>query len=351
MALSLPTAELVEQTLGCIMYGIYLVTLGIAGRILLTKDGGERWRRRSEIKWAMVIASVLLFVNSTLDLVIASITLVQAFNYDGPGGPSRIFTHGSGWQTMIKSFCVPFQSLLGDAILVFWFHPSRFPLSFTIMKIYRFPLTIWLVNVAIVMRFLDILSQATRGLIISTAIQPWGQAFWSTTISINILTTSLIVFRIYTVDRQNKKIERRCGMIYTFVSIFTLATYTIGSTWHYPVSALEIHSVGITFNLILIRGARTPHSYSHYHPDRHPGSMRHTLTIPFQFTHPHSSETQTQDMALSRLDIDNNNYMDRSREGKDKDREREREFGLGHGVMVSTSATTDLYGYGVERKV
>ncbi|KAK7039852.1 carboxylic ester hydrolase [Favolaschia claudopus] len=380
MALSLPTAELVEQTLGCIMYGIYLVTLGIAGRILLTKDGGERWRRRSEIKWAMVIASVLLFINSTLDLVIASITLVQAFNYDGPGGPSRIFTHGSGWQTMIKSFCVPFQSLLGDAILIYrcWFLWNR---SWIVIAV---PLTVWLVNVAIVMRFLDILSQATRGLIISTAIQPWGQAFWSTTISINILTTSLIVFRIYTVDRQNKKIglqtastlstnstsisnsaSRRpsgtlqiamrniieSGMIYTFVSIFTLATYTIGSTWHYPVSALEIHSVGITFNLILIRGARTPHSYSHYHPDRndsrHPGSMRHTLTIPFQFTHPHSSETQTQDMALSRLD--NNNYMDRSREGKDK--EREKEFGLGGGVMVSTSTTTDLYGYGVERKV
>jgi hypothetical protein len=65
------------------------------------------------------------------------------------------------------------------------------------------------------------------------------------------------------------------GMIYTVLSIFTLATYMVQSTVHYPASALvsciqsigrwflshpawqEIHSVGITFNLILIRGTRT----------------------------------------------------------------------------------------------
>jgi hypothetical protein len=134
-SLSLPAAELVAQTFGCVMYGIYLVTLGLAGRVLLTKDSGQQWRRGSEIKWVLVAVSVLLFVNATLDLVVATITVVQAFVlYQGPGGPSHIFTHGSGWQTMTKvqvdrarfflslifhaqSFCVPFQSLLGDGIL------------------------------------------------------------------------------------------------------------------------------------------------------------------------------------------------------------------------------------------
>ncbi|KAJ7305629.1 hypothetical protein DFH08DRAFT_902483 [Mycena albidolilacea] len=276
-SLSLPAAELVAQTLGCVMYGIYLVTLGLAGRVLLTKDSGQQWRRGSEIKWVLVVVSVLLFVNATLDLVVATITLVQAFVlYQGPGGPSHIFTHGSGWQTMTKSFCVPFQSLLGDGILIYrcWFLWNK---SWPVIAL---PLLIWLANVAVVMRFLDLLAQATQGLIISSAIQPWGSCFWSLTICVNIITTSLIVGRIWMVDRQNKKFGidtvsahgRRqstlgnamrkiieSGMIYTVVSIFTLATYMVQSTVHYPASALEIHSVGITFNLILIRGTRTTH--------------------------------------------------------------------------------------------
>jgi hypothetical protein len=101
-SLLLPAAELIAQTFGCILYGIYLVTLGIAGRFLLTTESG-RWKRRSEIKWVMVVVSGLLFVNSTLDLVVATITIVQAFVlYTGPDGATHIFTHGSGWQTMTK---------------------------------------------------------------------------------------------------------------------------------------------------------------------------------------------------------------------------------------------------------
>jgi len=312
-SLSLPAAELVAQTLACVLYGIYLVTLGIAGHLLLTTESG-RWKRRSEIKWIMVVVSALLFVNSTLDLVVATITVVQAFVlYTGPGGAEHIFTHGSGWQTMTKSFCVPFQSLLGDGILIYrcWFLWNR---SWGVIAL---PLLIWLVNIACTMRFLDLLAQASQGLIISSPIQPWGQTFWSLTLVINIITTSLIVGRIWIVDRQNKKFGIstvsthgrprstlslamrniiESGMIYTVVSIFTLATYTVQSTLHYPASALEIHSVGITFNLILIRGAQTVRP-----------RQDTSVTVPFHF-----SQTQTRvtsgggdgndHFALSRLD-------------------------------------------------
>ncbi|KAJ7893026.1 hypothetical protein B0H13DRAFT_1625340 [Mycena leptocephala] len=253
--LSLPAAELLAQTFGCVLCGIYLVTLGIAGRFLLTTDSG-RWKRSSEIKWVMVVVSGLLFVNSTLDLVVSTITDVQAFVlYSGPGGATHIFTHGSGWQTMTKSFCVPFQSLLGDGILIYrcWHLWNKSWLVVTL------PLLIWLANVACSIRFLAILSQATQGLVISNSIHPWLTAFWSMTICINIMTTSLIVWRIWIVDRQNRKfgvdslatynrphstlshVMRNIiesGMIYTVVSIFTLATYAIQSTLLYPVSAL-----------------------------------------------------------------------------------------------------------------
>ncbi|KAJ7337694.1 hypothetical protein DFH08DRAFT_616586, partial [Mycena albidolilacea] len=262
----LPAAQFISGAIAGVMYGIYLVTLGIAGRLLLTTESGQ-WKRRSEIKWIIVVVSALLFVNGTLDHIVAEIQLVQAFVlYTGPGGAEHILKHGSGWQTMTKSFCVPFQTLLGDGILIYrcWFLWNR---SWLVVAL---PLLIWLVNVACAMRFLDLLAQATEGLIISSTVQPWVQAFWSLTICINIMTTSLIVGRIWMVDRQSRKLGRddhqprstlghamrniiESGMIYTVVSIFTLVTTAIQSNLTYPASALEIHSVGITFNLILIR--------------------------------------------------------------------------------------------------
>lgn len=95
--LSLPAAELIEQSTSCMLYGIYIVTCGIAGRRLLTTDSG-RWKRRSEIRWVMLVVSIFLFVNATLDVVVATITLLDAFVFD----TANVLSHPSGWQTLTK---------------------------------------------------------------------------------------------------------------------------------------------------------------------------------------------------------------------------------------------------------
>ncbi|KAJ6461120.1 hypothetical protein DFH09DRAFT_1011862, partial [Mycena vulgaris] len=97
MALPLAVAELIGPIFGEMMYGIHIVTFGVALHRLLTTQSG-RWKRRAEIKWIMVVVSCLLFVIATLDLVVAIITIVQAFVlYTGPGGAEHIFTHSAGW--------------------------------------------------------------------------------------------------------------------------------------------------------------------------------------------------------------------------------------------------------------
>ncbi|KAJ7346395.1 hypothetical protein DFH08DRAFT_961825 [Mycena albidolilacea] len=88
--LLLPAAELIEYSIGCILYGIYVVTFGIAERRLLTTDSG-RWKRRSEIRWVMLVISILLFVNLTVDMSVATITLLDAFVfYTGPDGAAHV---------------------------------------------------------------------------------------------------------------------------------------------------------------------------------------------------------------------------------------------------------------------
>ncbi|KAJ7875004.1 hypothetical protein B0H14DRAFT_2717029 [Mycena olivaceomarginata] len=272
--LSLPAAELVEEPISCILYGIYLVTLGLSGRRLLTTESG-RWKSRSEIRWIFVVVSVLLFLNSTVDLVVSTIMLMQAFVlYDGPGGATHIFTHGSGWQTMTKTLCVLFQTLLGDGILIYrcWYLWNK---SWAVIAL---PLLIWFTDIACLIRSVSVLAHTTEGLVTSSAIHPWLQAFWSMTIAINIMATSLIVLRIWLVEKENKcfrvpgidSIQSQTpsrlshairnivesGMIYTVASILTVVFYSVKCTLIYPASAVELHSVGIAFNLILIRGSQ-----------------------------------------------------------------------------------------------
>ncbi|KAF7344114.1 Carboxylic ester hydrolase [Mycena venus] len=299
--LSFPAAELIEQSINCMLYGIYIVTCGIAGRRLLTTDSG-RWKRRSEIRWVMVVVSIFLFVNATLDVVVATITLLDAFVFY----TANVLSHPLGWQTVTKAFCVAFQSLLGDAVLIYrcWFLWDK---SWVVIAL---SLLIWFANMACAMRLLYLNSQIAEGLVRSVSIQRWFEAFWSMTISINIITTSLIIIRIWMVERQNRKFRAQrqsfisdsdfahghqprtalslamrniieSGLIYTIVSILQLAF--LRSNILVIMSALELHSVGITFNLIIIRGAQVTR-------DLQPQDT--VVSLPVQFSSSHTTGTR-----------------------------------------------------------
>ncbi|KAF7360046.1 Carboxylic ester hydrolase [Mycena venus] len=270
MALSLPAAELAATFVACVLYGIYLVTLGIAGTLLTTESG--RLKPRSRIHWVVVVVSIILFVNATLDLAISISMAVQAFvSYTGPGGAAHVFTEASSWRTFTKSLSVGLQSLTGDAILIYrcWYIWSK---SWLVIA---FPLLLWVTNIACLTRTLFLLERLEYGQVNSGNLVPWGMAFWTLTICTNSLATSLIVWCLWRVEKQNKKFRSpnlppnqpesalnramrniaESGMIYTAASILQLAAFASQGTLNYPASAVTLHSVGITFNLIIIRGA------------------------------------------------------------------------------------------------
>jgi hypothetical protein len=95
MPVSFLAAQLATAFVGCFLYGISLVTLGLTLRVLLTEESG-RLRTRSQTNWITVSVSVILLLNSTLDL---GTDVIDAFVvYNGPGGPAHVFMEGSGWR-------------------------------------------------------------------------------------------------------------------------------------------------------------------------------------------------------------------------------------------------------------
>ncbi|KAJ7226697.1 hypothetical protein GGX14DRAFT_626763 [Mycena pura] len=279
--LSLPAAQLISIFISCFLYGIYIVTLGMTGKILLTLPNGQ-WRTRSEINWIVVVVCFALFVNPTLDIILAMILIMEAFVfYTGPGGPIQVFLHGSAWQTVAKTFCVGMQMVMGDAILIWrcwliWRSKSRF--------IAVFPALCCIADFILHVRLLDLLNKETQALVTAAEIEPWAKAFWILGICTNTITTTLIVLRIWIVERQNLELRAttditvhqhmettlgramrniiESGMIYTASSILEYTLYTTQGTLVFPASAMVIHSVGIAFNLIIIRSAKQPQEYS-----------------------------------------------------------------------------------------
>ncbi|KAJ7763646.1 hypothetical protein DFH07DRAFT_396813 [Mycena maculata] len=263
--LSVPGAALVAVFVESVLYGFYVATLLAALPILTRSDG--HWKRRADLHWVTLGASVILFASATTNLAVAMWSNLNVLAFDaGPSGAEL------GWQNDVTAVTVGVQSLTGDLILIYrcWLIYSR---SRTAVAL---PSLMW--TAALVAEVGQVYSsqRTTSQAVESKGVVPWGAAFWSLTLAINIYSTSLIVWRIWRVDRETKNrfplgpvynlpqnpLDRAMrnivdsGLLYTTAVILAFSAFITGSTLVYPAGAFEIQSVGIAFNFIIIRGAR-----------------------------------------------------------------------------------------------
>nr|GAT44722.1 predicted protein [Mycena chlorophos] len=333
MAVSLVEAEMLALCLGLFLNGIYIVTLGIAGRVLLTNPEG-RLRSAREINWVLLTVFVALFLNDTMDTVLEIVQAMNAFAlYTGPGRAEHVFLRGSSSITLAK---VKFLSLFDERAAdeqspdcLCWSPDSygRRDLGKTLsavlnltelfLEIWRcwfiwksktwlvivLPVIAWIANF-VLNAYVDVLlSRVFQGLVFSSAIQPWGEAFWIIAICINTFTTGLlsldsessveykqttglIVFQLWEVESTNVQFREpssmntsfsdrtktllgramrnivESGMLITVSSLLMCIAYSTQSNFNYPANSYlrlsfqAFHSVGIAFNLIIIRGAK-----------------------------------------------------------------------------------------------
>ncbi|KDR70532.1 hypothetical protein GALMADRAFT_22155, partial [Galerina marginata CBS 339.88] len=141
-------------------------------------------------------------------------------------------------------------------------------------KVISLPFLLWfaMLGSAIWTVFLE--STLHTGTLNQTEIWPARATFWSVTTAINIITTSLLVWRIWRVDRDNRRsqvlsnildngsqthlrdvigIVVESGLMYSAAALITGVTNAARNNSMFIVSAAEIQIVGIAFNLILIR--------------------------------------------------------------------------------------------------
>ncbi|KAJ7326169.1 hypothetical protein DFH08DRAFT_884978 [Mycena albidolilacea] len=265
-----------------IFYGIYLVTCGVCLKTLLLSRLGDRLKPVRELNWAMLIVVFILFGVATVDAILQFYRNLHTFQIaNGPGDAAGDFSNISDPINVVKSATVCIQTTIADMMLVYrcWVIYGR---SWLVISL---PGLLVLGNTAVtgVVLYLEItLNQ--HALLSVKQIKPFGAAFWALTIVINIITTGLIVARMWRINRGTQDIiyrpERRgprpsttlqhimrivieSGLLYTGTSLITFISYVTNSVAVYVTTDIEIQVIGIAFNLIIIRAALSPkESYS-----------------------------------------------------------------------------------------
>ncbi|KAF9467819.1 hypothetical protein BDZ94DRAFT_1247816 [Collybia nuda] len=267
-------AQLIGLFVECIFYGIYLATFAACIQTMVWSGPELRWRSRFRNHWSMMTVVLLLFACSSLNLALGLLRILQAAKR--PTGISSTEELGQDWVNIVKPLTVNIQTLIADGILVYrcWVVYGRS------RKTVAFPALLWLESAACtivgIYKQTNIHSGSRSS---ASSVMPIIVIFWTSTICLNIYATSMIVFRVLTVESQCAGFEglpplypftsrRRSrlqlvtrsiiesGLMYTAISIIVFITFLTKSNAVYITTAAYIQIIGITFNLILIRVAR-----------------------------------------------------------------------------------------------
>ncbi|KAF8726116.1 hypothetical protein AX14_008065 [Amanita brunnescens Koide BX004] len=233
-----------------VLYGLYLATLmPCLWRLLYGQNG---WKMNHHVDWLMLVMSVAIFLSTTLDTALsvrrAMINLRQVL-----GGPIPDLV----WSDTTMAILVHLQTLFADAVLTYrcWIVFAKSKLAIALL------VTLWTADfVCTVVRAYFQLNQASHVQLILHIII----VFWACSIALNLYATSLIAYKIVSMQKLESLSTQRVrfvmrviiesGLMYTatavmlFISLFTNNLFVSDF-----LSAINFQTVGIAFNLIIIR--------------------------------------------------------------------------------------------------
>ncbi|KAK7055477.1 hypothetical protein R3P38DRAFT_2847272 [Favolaschia claudopus] len=278
-AFPITEAQFTDNYVETLAYGIYLVTFCFCARTLFwisTANGGERLRRRGEIRWFIVSVFWFIFVVNTFMDVTGLVHNLKAFVfYRGAGCAQAELTDIHEWINIARSSAGTANILVGDFVLIFRCYivfGRRWQVIIPSFVLYLagLAMTIKLVHVEI--------TTSNAAITLSSDItRPWWCAFFAITAAQNVLTTSLLIWRIWRVERQSMlyraapselgtasvtphsrlrrviRVVAESGLAYSTLMFMTFVASLCGSDALYALGNATLQATGISFDLIIIR--------------------------------------------------------------------------------------------------
>ncbi|KAJ3566754.1 hypothetical protein NP233_g6807 [Leucocoprinus birnbaumii] len=277
------TAAMLSETLcQTLFYGIYLATCVPCCRtICLVGTNGREKRRRhlNEVHWLMTVIALALLTISTFDLTIGWINIFHAFVRSDDA--ISVLTNFADWietaqRPPHQGIDLIVSMLLWDFVLIYrcWIVYGR---QWTVIIPSA---TIYLGNLALAGAVFAIVpslgdtaeEESTARLLVRLTLGLYGTVALQ-----NILTTGLLIWRIWRVEKESIQYINRgapsldrdheqprrlrgviralleSGAIYTTSVVVTLIASATQTDLFYPLSGITFQMTGIAFNMILIR--------------------------------------------------------------------------------------------------
>ncbi|KZT66479.1 hypothetical protein DAEQUDRAFT_767946 [Daedalea quercina L-15889] len=266
-------AELVALFMESAAWGMHFVTAIICIYTLVSTSRASR----RPLNIPLLAYAIVLFGLGTLDISFAVRRNLQAFvYYQGEGGATTIFNQISDYVTVLRSVWNFLAVLVADSALIYrcWVIYGR-------RWAYVVPsMLIWLGGFASACAetyYTSTLDKSTN-LAGASKVEAFLNSFIVCGVSLNILTTTLILYRINVIHRASaryfsknsggttvsnrlqwtelSRILVESAFIYTLSGVVLLIVNFAGSNAVYPTSDINLQIAGIQFDLILIRVGR-----------------------------------------------------------------------------------------------
>jgi len=260
MAFEITAAQIVALFMEAIFYGIYLVTFGSCMRVLLWKDGW--FKRLAAINKTMVTTALLMMVFATLDVGLGLRHNLDAFVYTNGGRtPAAEFAQISYWVNVMKFASYAAQTFIGDGILIYRCYVVYDRNPFVI----SFPVLTWLGTTACAVVATVTEASIGTGVLNQFQLKPFITSMLTLTLATNVITTSLLIHRIWSIQSRTSRRTTRdnpysrlvtmlveCGMIYTSSILILFGCYLASNNAQLGVSDSVVQIIGITFNLLIL---------------------------------------------------------------------------------------------------
>ncbi|KAF8548468.1 hypothetical protein OG21DRAFT_1423003 [Imleria badia] len=257
----LDKAELLSVLLEALLYGFSLLMFGATIWTLLFQ------RSIHQVNRMMFLVACALLLCSTAHLVIDIIRIMEGFIFyqdSYPGGPIAYFSEVSQWTFLAKNCVFTAQTLIGDSVVLY-----RCYLVWQSKLVMILPVLLWCAAGGTSTGTLSAYaaSRVTQSGVFAGGLSLWITSFWATALATNLLTTLLLVCRIWYVDRKcarlwsHQKAQLKpilhilvdAGAIYSVTLLAALVCFINHSNGQYVILDMVTPIISITFYMVIIR--------------------------------------------------------------------------------------------------
>lgn len=219
---------------------------------------------KSDANRPITFAAILLLMLSTAHLVIDIIRLEDGFvKYRDtfPGGPVGFFEDISQPTFVTKNLIYALQTMLGDGVVIY-----RCYVVWQSVWVIILPCILWCCSSVAALVAPYYASQATGGSIYTNQTAQWITALFTLTLSTNLISSGLLVYRIWTIERKISLSRVTNGtmmpivyvlidaaIMYSAALLSILICFVCANNAQYIMLDMIMPIISITFCMVLLR--------------------------------------------------------------------------------------------------